>query len=87
MKTAHEIELIIKNWERHLQLDKDFVLEHNTENMDSMNDRIRDEELELIELREDLKHKLEEENQKHLTAAQSNVTFMLAKMQDLIERI
>ena len=80
---------IIELREGRLREDKAFVIDHASEfNMDLLNARIRLEEQELKEIREDLKHKLEEEKQTHdLTKANSNVTFMLAKMQDLIEHI
>jgi hypothetical protein len=90
--TSDTILEVIELRKSRLKEDKEFAVKYKAEfTMDLLCDRIHREELELIEIQEDLKRKLEEESSlqtnEGLKQPKSNVTFMLAKMQNLIERI
>ncbi len=89
--TSDTILEIIELRKSRLKEDRDYAVKHKAEfTMDLLYDRIRHEEEELIEIRADLKRKLAEEmslqTQEDLKHPKSNLTFMLAKMQDLVEK-
>jgi len=69
-------------------VDKEFVSDEDNKknfNLDLVYARIKHEEIELTEIREDLRHKLEEEARNSVGVRQG--AFLLMKMQDLIESI
>jgi len=86
--TSKIIQEIIDLRVSRIQVDKEFVSDEDNKknfNLDLVYARIKHEEIELTEIREDLRHKLEEEARNSVGVRQG--AFLLMKMQDLIESI